>query len=409
MAKQLKYSRTWFRFLKNTLVPFVLKKHHVSGIISQEVRNLPAPYILCCNHVNFWDPFWLNAYLPFRIHYIVSDSNWRAPLRRWFLDGVGSIPKAKSTSDIRTIKAILQVKQEKGVIGLFPEGIRSWEGVTAPIFFSAAKLIKKIQIPVVAARIKGGFFSKPRWARKDNAGQVEIEYYLAMTAQEVQNMSEEEIHQKITALLSHDEVEFQKTARYIYRGRHKAEGLEYALFRCPQCQSMQGLQGKGNLFSCPDCGNTLNINQHWNFEPAGPADKASFDNIRDWYRWQIKIMEQEIRSHLKKNPSLPYLRDQGAILSHLEPPFRMVPDLEGEAMLNAEALYVTQGEQVSRFPIGEIKAMNVQDDEKLEFNYQDITYRLDFKTRVSAIKWNKSVKYFKELQGFLEPSQVSSM
>ncbi len=410
MAKgELTYWKSWFRFLKSTLVPSLMKRHKITYTDVDNVASIPAPYILCANHINFWDPFMLNSALSERIHYIVSDSNFRAPLRRKFLNMVGSIPKAKSTSDVRTIKMILQVIREKGVIGLFPEGIRSWEGRTAPIFFSAAKLIKRLKIPVITARIKGAFFSKPRWSSRSSHGKIEIEYHLAFTPEDLEKTSEEKIQEKLTLLLKHDEVEYQKTAQTIYKGDHKAEGLEYALYRCPQCNSLSTLTGKGNALHCKHCGNTIKISETWAFLPANSQDQVTYDNIRDWFDWQDTILRKDIENHLNQKIKKEFFSDSGALLYHLQPPYKMILDDQGIAKMTSEGVYLEGKKGVRFFPLTEIKASNIQDDEKLEFKVDNITYRLDFSGKVSAVKWNKAIKHFKELQGIHEPSQVSSL
>src|SRR5690606_25497073 len=88
----------------------------------------------------------------------------------------GAIPKMKFTNDTRTIRSILQAKKSNRVIGLFPEGNRNWDGVTEPLTYATAKLIKSLNIPVVIATIAGGYLSHPRWGESHRKGQISISF-----------------------------------------------------------------------------------------------------------------------------------------------------------------------------------------------------------------------------------------
>jgi len=62
----------------------------------------------------------------------------------------------KIVSDFETVKTIIRLKER--VIGIFPEGARTWDGCPLPIIKSTSKLIKLLKIPVVTVIVKRRLF-----------------------------------------------------------------------------------------------------------------------------------------------------------------------------------------------------------------------------------------------------------
>ena len=402
------YSRFFFKFLKNTLTPWLRRRFHISYNDPDHCQDLDGPYIVCANHVNFWDPFIINEILKEPIHYIVSDSNFRTAFRRWFLNLVGSIPKTKAMSDAATIRAILEVVRQGHVIGLFPEGIRSWEGRTAAIFYSAAKLIKRMKIPVVTAVLRGAFLSRPRWAKKASIGAIEVDYSLAFSPDDLKKTSVDEIFQKLTVILAHNETEYQRKKKIAFKGKHAAEGIEYALFTCPVCGQYGTLHAHKRDVLCEHCHNHLIFNEFGFFETFEEKDKLVFDNINDWYDWQINELNRKCAEMVAKQSVKPIFSDTNArlfigykdrplILRHL-----------GEAACHIDRIeFKTKIGKKIVFEYENVRGINVQDGEKLEFYYREDLYRLDFRGRVSALKWELAVKSFQHEMNIKEPAQVT--
>ena len=89
-------------------------------------------------------------------------------LRHW----VQAIPKAQGKSDIETIRDISSALKGGGIVGLFPEGTRTWDGKMMDITSATAKLVRLFKVPTVFINIEGGFSKKPRWSHTERKGKV---------------------------------------------------------------------------------------------------------------------------------------------------------------------------------------------------------------------------------------------
>ena len=111
-------------------------------------------------------------YIKHQIFYIASDAVFRSLFFKFLVQLLGAIPKTKAQSDIDALKNIIRIKEDGNIIGIFPEGRRTWDGVTLPLVYSTSKLIRMLKVPVVTVVFKGGFFSQPRWGFHIQKGKI---------------------------------------------------------------------------------------------------------------------------------------------------------------------------------------------------------------------------------------------
>jgi 1-acyl-sn-glycerol-3-phosphate acyltransferase len=121
---------------------------------------LPAsgPYILAANHHNYLDGVVLAAALPRPIVFLVMPRVWRAtPLHPPLHRRLGSIPLNVARPDVGALRRALQVLEQGGVVGIFPEGPFSVRGRLEPGLPGVALLAIRSGVPVVPAGIRGTF------------------------------------------------------------------------------------------------------------------------------------------------------------------------------------------------------------------------------------------------------------
>lgn len=403
MAK-IRYQKWLFRLLKHTVVRGILKRLNIQYVDVDNVRDVKPPYLVCPNHVGFWDPFIINYHLPYPIHYVVSDANFRDPVRAFGLGLVGSIPKAKSVSDVESVRNILSVKNRGGIIGIFPEGKRNWDGVTLPIFYSAAKMIKKFRLPVIVPLLKGMFLCNPRWGRKRRIGEIRVEFRILFTPEQIDGLDVDEIFARLKEALHHNDYEYQREKMIPFKGKKIAEKVEEAVYVCPHCRSIGHLRSRGDRLFCGDCGYTVRMNEYGFFVEDGY--KVYFDNIHDWNVWQTEVLHRLVVDYKKKEHPGPIMRDRRGILFT---GYRMKPmkkfRVGSLTLFHDRMLFVTLFAKPVIFDIRLIRGINVQDNEKLEFYYEDILYRLHFPEFVSTYKWATAVQFLQKEYG-IESEQV---
>ena len=83
----------WFhRILRWTLGPYMVWRFRLRGENQEIVRKLKPPYLVIPNHVMTFDPFLVNYFIPYPVHYVASDANFRSPLGSFLLRQVGKVP-----------------------------------------------------------------------------------------------------------------------------------------------------------------------------------------------------------------------------------------------------------------------------------------------------------------------------
>ncbi len=122
--------------------------------------------IILANHSTLFDPIWVYAMLKRPVYFAATEDLFRkralGRLIRWF----GAFPKRKAASDLSALRSIFTLIGKGGLVGLFPEGVRTWDGTTQPLFTGIAKLIRKLGVPVYVCRLEGAYLVYPRWARR---------------------------------------------------------------------------------------------------------------------------------------------------------------------------------------------------------------------------------------------------
>lgn len=144
----------WFYdFAKNTVrcMARLFWRAHVFGS-----ANVPAegPLIIACNHVSYLDPPFMGSFCPRRISYMAKKELFAIPVLGPVIRGLGAYAVDRHGSATAAIRRSLQVLEEGGAIGIFPEGTRNRNGMVPPQT-GVALLASLASAPVVPACIVG--------------------------------------------------------------------------------------------------------------------------------------------------------------------------------------------------------------------------------------------------------------
>lgn len=387
------------RLLKLTIGLFLVLRYRIVAENLQIVKRLRPPYVLLPNHVTTWDPFFVGFYAPAPVYNVTTDFQFRRRIMRLLHRLVGSIPKSKVIPDIDTIKQIVEVKRHRGIIGIYPEGMRTWDGHTAETVSQTAKLLKFLKVPVIAVVIKGAYLSLPRWTQRPRIGRVTISFKQLFGGRDLKDLSLSEIQSKVDEALQHDEYEFQQKQMLAYRGSRPAENLELALFICPECHSIGNLRSRGHRLRCESCGYSVWYNSFGFLERRdGPLH---FETVRDWNIWQQAQLEEEIKRRLRSADKRPILSDGELSLyvGYRTKPVRRRST--GRLSLYSDSIEFDPRHGTSqRFPLSEVDGINVQLGERLEFYHGRVLHRFVAGDRsTSAYKWMCAVQILKRLIG----------
>lgn len=262
----------------------------------ERVKKLNEPFIMISNHVTNWDPILVGLGLPTQAYFVASEhiSRWKVfPVLRFIFD---PIIRYKGTVGVQTVKEILKKVKEKKNVVFFPEGVRTFDGVTMPIVSSTAKLIKRSGHALITFKLHGGYFSSPNWVEKGlRKGYFHGEPVHVYSSEEVKNMSVQEIETIINTDLYEDAYAFQEKHPHAYKGEKLAEHLENILFTCPSCHNTHTMRSDNDRFFCKECGLSGNYDVYGklHMDPSFEEHEA-FSTVRDWAKWQREEVKQKI-------------------------------------------------------------------------------------------------------------------
>ena len=200
-----------------------------------------------------------------------------------------------STNGRACVEIIRRVKAGHSVC-LFPEGVRSGDGLTSDIPKEVAKLVKKLGVCLVTYKIDGAYMSHPAWAKYPRRGKTYGHTEHIYPAQNIKKMTVYNIHEAIKSDLYADAAASQSEYQTKFVGKRLAEGIERCLYACPCCKYLNTLTSSGNKIICTKCQKTGEIDE------LGNISEFPFSNVRDWSNWQ--------RSMIKK---LPYVSTEKEI------------------------------------------------------------------------------------------------
>jgi len=344
-------------------------------------------FFLLGNHTNNFDGLFIQCLFFRPIRFVVTDDVFKNKALSRLLYLVDFIPKRKSVSDVAAIRSIINVTRRGGIVGIFPEGGRNWDGVTGPITPATFRLIEMLKLPVVTATIRGGYLSQPRWADRKRHGRVEV--HLDTVIEAGSSLSRAEIAQRITAALAHNEYDWQRSARIPYHGRALCRGLERLMFICPICGAVGTVVSSNNDARCASCKSRFSLDV-WGFlhSDGGTLPADSLDRINEW-------QQQRLASLFSGHPLANRLiSDEGGILlcaPTRNDPFKVIGS--GTAVLNHSQFIIDR----YTFELSGITGIHVYFKSHMEFKYQSADYRLGFNNPyVSAFKWQCAVELAKK-------------
>lgn len=355
-----------------------------------EVYRGEGPYLVMANHNAELDPMLLACSFPEPLYFVASEHILRkgfvSDLLRW---STRIIPRQKGGNASSTIRGIVRNLGEGNCVCIFPEGNRSWDGVTAPITPATGKMARMTGAKLITYRTEGIYFANPRWAggslrRGKTSGHVvgvyEPEYLKSLTAGAVQELIETDLHEDAYAR--------QKEVHTKFRGRKLAENLETMLFICPSCKAEGHMHSQGNDFYCSACG------ARHRYTPEGyfAGSDVIFDTVLDWNIWQNERIKEKCLSAGEE----PIFSDTDMLLYKVKTGDSAQFVSAGEFILYRDRLVLPDGNTVS---LKELKGMSVMGPQKLHFSTASTNYVVKSTKIRCVLKYLSACKVFdKNLQ-----------
>ncbi|ANU13402.1 1-acyl-sn-glycerol-3-phosphate acyltransferase [Planococcus donghaensis MPA1U2] len=111
------------------LVKTVLSPLYRFEVIGKENFPKDGGILLCSNHINALDPPVVGMTAPRTVHFMAKEELFNAPILGSILPKVNAFPVKRGMSDREALRTALKILKNGDVVGLFPEGTRSTDGV----------------------------------------------------------------------------------------------------------------------------------------------------------------------------------------------------------------------------------------------------------------------------------------
>lgn len=346
-----------------------------------------GPVILLGNHTAAADPVCLLVGLERPVHFMASEALFRKPWLGNLMRRLGTFPKAKYARDKDSVAHMLMHNGAGRVVGMFPEGNRSWDGQTADLQPGLGWLIKKSEGPVVFARNLTAWLLQPRWAVYPRWVPIQLELSEPWTVPPdwTTQQIEAEVRKRIE--VRPDEVQIKGVAI----GIRMALGLPTFLWACPQCFELDGLgihPKSDNKVLCGSCGAAWRIDVGQNLHPCGG----------DAEPLTVSAAHELVVAHFGELPTLDqerFVAEGVALDGDTVRVSLMVDDVlqtvtEGPGTLTADGVSIGSGDSAWGLTFKQIKAVSVEVGNALQVRTNTELFQLD-PLDGSPLKWSHFV------------------
>lgn len=273
----------------------VLRKADVT-IRRVNMEGLKPPYFILANHASIYDMATsMLVNYPHRTYNVVALDglyDFTEPLMR----SIGTIAKRKFIKDLALLKSMKFVvtRCKDAILMMYPEAKYSLQGATSYLPPTLGKLAKFLGVPVVSCHLNGCYVNAPQWHKILNKrAKIEAIVTQTCTADDVKNLSEEELQKKIVDHFVYDDFKWQKENNVVIDVPYRAQGLNRILYKCPRCGVAHNMEGEGIRLTCKACGKV------WEMTPLGELKalegETEFSHIPDWFDWEKADVERRVR------------------------------------------------------------------------------------------------------------------
>jgi 1-acyl-sn-glycerol-3-phosphate acyltransferase len=394
-------NRLFYRFILGLVRGAILRYFQITTVNVSVVPKSGAGIILS-NHATLFDPIWVYAMLKRPVYFAATEDLFRkralGRVIRWF----GAFPKRKAASDLTAVRSIFALIERGGLVGLFPEGVRTWDGTNQPLFTGIAKLIRKLHVPVYVCRLEGAYFVYPRWARHWRRIPIKGVFSRLYESRAIPD-DDQRILNDVAAAIANSDSQVSIPASSRWAGL--AVNVTRVLYRCPSCGTMEGLKVvrpfSTNMIECSSCFSTWVMDAACRLSVAdenGCAEggwvplPAHYEHIGTMpltpIRSEVRLgLEPEEHILLISRPRLVFRQDRF-------PNLRMFAF--GRAFLtNRRFVFRTRIGIPLSAPLAELGALSVDPGDKLHFTFKGKLYRIPFRNE-SALKWFDCIHRLKD-------------
>jgi 1-acyl-sn-glycerol-3-phosphate acyltransferase len=373
------YQKLSWKFLKATFGIYCKLYYKIECI--KHHKEPKPPYILLANHAHELDAFLIAYFLKHPVHYLGSDEK-SSLLQLILAELVGMFYTQKGTIDTKAAKKIFSYLKNNESVAFFPEGEGTYDGETDDFSFNIIKLIKKFNIPILTVNITGGYLTKPKWSKHSRHGKVIIQFR-TITKEEINKLNNDEIYNKVKKHIYNNDIKSPILQNVKFIGKNLTHDVQYVLWKCPKCYSIDTIYGKKNTIFCTKCNSQWNLDGNMRITPF----IKNLIDLKDWNEWQKEEIKKTLKSKKineltkSKNVDLYIFKKYSKGLNKRKIIYKKIST--GEIILTNENLifqsYASKENQY--FEIKKLKYFVECINQYLRFHYENNIYKIEFNNK----------------------------
>ena len=390
MKNKKKYKKpNWFIYKIFYIASKIVSKIKLNlKVLRNETKNKKGSFVVIGNHAAALDFIPACVALKRRVNFVVSNAFYQTLPVRPLLEKVRVIPKNQFQTSISDMRKMREVIDNDMPLVIYPAGLMTENGVGTPIPPSTGKALKWFAKDVYVAKVKGTYLTTPKWSKLWRKGETTIDVYKLFDAEELKDLTDEQIQKRIEEELYFDEYQEQKENPIAFKNGDNIQGLENVLYVCPHCGEQFSFSATCyNELTCNKCGYSVKANKYGLFEQNGDKPLI-YDSVSEW----SKAIEKESEKEMSKEDFYLTSLAQLQVLNVKKHKF----ETKGECSitLNKTQIVLTSEEINKTFitklyptlPFKPGKCFDLQDGNDI--------YRIVLQDGKQVIKWINAVKYF---------------
>ena len=186
------WRRPWWRFLHGLCYLWFAVCYRFRATGQQHIPKTGA-LLVVANHQSYFDPILVGLGLHKRPFWALARKTlFDNPKFAWLIKSLNAIPVDQDGSDMKSMRACIEVLKMDRALVIYPEGARTGTGKTEAFSPGTMMLIKRTNAAVLPVAIHGAFDVFPRSAKKPKwFGKIAVKYGEPIPAAELLAMGNE--------------------------------------------------------------------------------------------------------------------------------------------------------------------------------------------------------------------------
>ncbi len=142
------------RVLLNIFRPFIYCIFPHTFVHRDNIPKTEGAFVVCCNHISLLDPVFLLLACRQPICFMAKEELFKNRIVAWFLKTFfGVFPVSRGKGDSSAVTNSIDILENGGVLGIFPEGTRSKDGNLLPAKSGTSLIVAKAQTPILPCAV----------------------------------------------------------------------------------------------------------------------------------------------------------------------------------------------------------------------------------------------------------------